>query len=178
MANLEEMHFHGRMSLDNILDVDLLANVILSNSRLKSIELRDFVDYAKDHYGTIPLLDSLFKAAATLGHLENFTVECFASYKLWDRAFCASDALKPLCKSSCLVSLHLCGIGLLDEHSVTIAEKIASNSETRIRGLRLNSNVAMDAGVEALAELIHQNDTIQRLEAHSARRLTRNCEIN
>lgn len=170
MVVLEEMRIYGNMSLDNVLDVQVIANAIANHPRLRIVEFRDFVVYANDHKGSKPLLEPLINAVATLKHLESLQLKCFACYKSWRRAFCSSQALKPLCRTHGVVRLDLCGIGLRDEHFRTLTEEIGSNDTTRISELLLNGNENTDVGLCDIAGLLQRNGTIERLEAHSMRR--------
>lgn len=174
---LEEVFFHGNMSLDNIHDVEVIKHAIESHPSLRSMNIRDFVVYANDHPDTKPLLEPLLHSASSISNLESFQLKCFAIYKQWNRAFCTCLSLKPLCLSTRLESLSLSGLGLRDEHFVFIAQEVGNNKETRIRKLILNDNENTDVGICAMTALLASNKTIERLEAHSRKRLSQTtCE--
>ncbi len=172
MRNLEEMSLHGKMSFDNIHDVEIIKDAISNHSSLRSITFEGFVVYATDHPGVSPLFESLVESALTLSNLKRLNLVCFASYKRWDRAFCSSNILRKLCQKSSLERLSLSGIGLEDEHFFVLAHELATNQETRITELVLNNNRNTDAGSRAIAGLIEPSALIERLEIHNHTRLT------
>lgn len=169
MKNLEEVALHGKMSLDNIHDVEILKDAIAHHPTLQSIILEDFVIYATDHPDIQPLLEPLLSSTLTVSKLQCLHLTCYASYKRWDRAFCSSDVLRSLCQMKSLERLSLSGIGLQDQHFLTIAKELQG---TGIRELVLNNNKNSDSGARAILGLLETNTLIERLETHSHARLT------
>ena len=174
MKNLQEVTLHGKMSLDNIHDVEILKDAIAHHPTLQSIDLEGFVVYAMDHPDIKPLLEPLFTSALTVSKLQCLNLTCFASYKQWSRAFCSSDVLRSLCQMKSLERLSLSGIGLQDQHFLIMAKELQGSG---IRELVLNNNKNSDSGARAIVGLLETNSLIERLETHSHERLTETtCE--
>jgi hypothetical protein len=110
MHNLEELILNGKMSLDNINDVQVIAKAIFEHPELREVKLTDFIIYANDHADTAPLLEPLLTSLSSIVNLEAFELRCFASYKRWSRSFMTSQALVPVCQSSRLQRLALTNV--------------------------------------------------------------------
>jgi hypothetical protein len=178
MDNLEDLGLFGKMSLDNIHDVQVIAKAISGHPVLREVKLLDFIIYAADHVDSAPLLESLLTAASSIDNLEAFQLRCMASYKHWSRSYMTSQVLIPVCQSTRLQRLALSNVGLRDEHFLTIAQEVGDNTNTALEELILNDNQNSDIGVEAIAQLLGRNKTISRLEAHSVNRLGEStCEL-
>jgi hypothetical protein len=178
MDNLEEVGLFGKMSLDNIHDVEVLAKAISEHPVLRAVKLHDFVIYAADHEDSAPLLEPLLISASSIDNLEALQLRCMASYKQWSRSYMTAQVLIPVCQSTRLQRLALSNVGLRDEHFLTIAREVSNNKNTALEELILNDNQNSDIGVEAIVQLLGRNKTISRLEAHSVNRLSEStCEL-
>jgi hypothetical protein len=174
MSNLQELGLHGKMSLDNIHDVEILKDAIAHHPNLRSINMEGFVVYAMDHPDIQPLLEPLLSSALTVSKLQCVNLTCYASYKRWDRAYCSPDVLRSLCQMKNLERLSLSGIGLQDQHFLIIAQELQGSG---IRELVLNNNKNSDSGARAIVGLLETNNLLERLETHNQARLTEStCE--
>ena len=171
MVNLKELGIHGRMSLDNIHDVQIIAKAILQLPELRDLRLHGFVTYAKEDKDGDPLLEPLIAAAATIQNLEALDLQCHATYRRWSRSFVSTDALIPICRSTKLQRLSLSNIGLQDQHLVIISQELLANEESALKELILTNNHHSDIGIDAMTSVLLLNRSLERLELYNHHRV-------
>lgn len=178
MEYLEELCLVGKLYIDNVHDVQVIANSIGMHRSLRRFELKDFIVYARDGNTDIPVLDPLLTAASTIQNLESLQLKCWDCFRRWKGGYFTTNSLMMLCRSTRLEQLTLSGVALDDEHFETIAREVGRNQNTRLKELILNDNDNGDAGLCAIATLLERNSTIVTLEAHNMYRpQSSTCEL-
>jgi hypothetical protein len=172
MTNLEEVDLCGDMHLENPLDIQVLCDASQSHPSLRSIKLRNFSIYTRQHTGSVPLLDPLAETMKSIHNLKEFHVSCGAVH--WDRRqqLLSTGMLRSLCRTTMLQSLVLSGVNLTDDHFQCLAGELVSQSN--LTELILNRNVNTNEGIRAVAEtLLSKDSKITRLEMYNGTRASK-----